>query len=132
MSSANRQGCDSDDILCSSLISLSTRSDSSEISEPHSSRSSIMQSRKSVRFNEQIDIFIIPSRKDQYELSNDKTVTFCEMVLVTPIPPRNKLADIFQDLWYTREDIEIFALKYGLQFFNKNIPKSYEELHYII
>ena len=100
MSSSNFQYCDS-------VYSLSDTLDSSD--------TSMILKQKSVSFNETTEIFIIPvpsQKLHQQGLAQHKTVTFCSMVQVKIIPPRSKLADIFKDLWYAREDIENFAEEY--------------------
>lgn len=64
---------------------------------------------KSVSFNEEIEIFTIPNRKIPTKFPR---IRFCRTVEIKYIPSRNQLSYIFQDLWYTSQDIENFASEF--------------------
>ena len=73
--------------------------------------------RKSVSFNEREDIFLIPTREEiaalislrtfKNAIVNKKRVHFNKIVNVFPIPTRKALACIAEELWYSKDDIEI-------------------------
>ena len=71
--------------------------------------------RKSVSFNERIDVFLIPTREEMAALIKSRTVEnmilnikrvhFNKVVNVFPIPSRKNLTCIAGDLWYSKDDI---------------------------
>ena len=105
---------------CSS--SKSFYSDTSEVQEINTFK----LQKKTVRFSNKTQIFLIPSRKDQIECAINKnltsvtknnqivikkTVTFDKCVTNFPVPSRDDLKSIFRKLWYEPEEIIMMEKK---------------------
>ena len=120
--------CDCDYNDCSTETSSSSKSFYSDSSDQYHSAP-----KKSVRFCGEVQIFLIPSRKDAINCASVisrcfqnminkkplkvrrkkvtplKTVTFFKLVTMYPVPSRDDLKSIANDLWY--EPHEILAME---------------------
>ena len=120
--------CDCEYNDCSTETSSSSKSFYSDTSDHYPSAP-----KKSVRFCGEVQIFLIPSRKDaikcssvisqcfqnmiakkplklrRKKLTSPKTVKFFKLVTMYPVPSRDDLKSIANDLWY--EPHEILAME---------------------
>ena len=82
----------------------------------------VFLSKKSVSFNAKIDVLHIPTRiemsrkymnRGNTEIINVKKVRFSKIVIVFPIPRKEELQLIAQDLWYSTDEITRIMLGYA-------------------
>lgn len=80
--------------------------------------------RKSVTFTDKNETFLIPGRKVSRMFPR---VRFCRVVEIKNIPSRNQLVEIVQDLWYTSQDIKMFANDFDSELYSDIMPDSFHD-----
>ena len=110
----NKLGRKGSDVTVS-LTENSTTTSTAESDFNHerdSANLSVQRKKKSVTFNEQEEIFLIPTRQEieallkaAYNKNISRYVRFDKLVTVFPIPSRNAFSCIAGDIWYNKDEI---------------------------
>ena len=107
MNKVDRQDSDITVSLTENSTRVTTESDLN-----HQHELSIQRKKKSVTFNEQSDIFLIPTRQEIealikaiYYKNMGRYVRFNKVVTVFPIPSRNAFNCIADEIWYNKDEI---------------------------